>query len=633
MLETNKKSETEDIQRRLPYLIYIIGICTALIILKLWFLQVIKGNYYKELSENNRLRIVKISPPRGIIYDREGLPLVENVPSFDISIVLEDIPKEGDTISRLANLIGISEEDIKKKIEISKRKDPFQPIKIKENANWKEVASVEARRADLLGVIVEVEVTRNYLYGDLGAHIIGYLGRLSPEQVEMEEYSNFPRGSLVGQWGIEKSFDTILRGIPGERIIEVDALGREVKVLGEREPIPGDDLYLTIDLKTQKVAEDALGKEAGAIVALDPNNGEVIALASRPSPDPNIFTKGINKKDWDQMVNDPLHPLMNRAIQSQAPPGSTFKIVMAAAGLETGRIDPSSEIICQGSIHFGNKDFRCWRSGGHGRVSLHRAIVESCDIYFYKLGEKLGIDLISDYAGTFGLGKITGIPLPSEKAGLVPSTEWKINSLGKPWFLGETISVSIGQGYLTVTPIQMAQVAAAIANDGILYRPQVVRRINGKDGYLDFSPEGRRIKVNNGTLKFLRDAMGGVVEEPGGTGWLARSDITRIGGKTGTSQIISMKERIKSQNLPKRFRDHAWFVAFAPLEGAKIALASFVEHGGHGGTASAPLAKRVIEEYLKTIKDSSSERFKDSDKIQAKAFLNPRSLESSNPQQ
>jgi len=611
MLEVDKESKIGGIQKRLPYLIYIIGICMALIMFRLWFLQVIKGNYYKELSENNRLRIVKIPPPRGIIYDREGTPLVENVPSFDISLIPEDIPKEVDTVGRLATLLGIPEGDIKKKIEATKHKYPFQPIKIKENADWKEVAEVEARRGDLPGVVVEVEVTRNYLYGDLGAHVIGYLGRISPEQVEMEEYSGFPSGSLVGQWGVEKSFDMVLRGIPGERIIEVDALGREVRVLGEKEPIPGDDLYLTIDLKTQRVAEEVLGDEAGAIVALDPNNGEIIALASRPSPDPNRFARGISRKDWDQLINNPLHPFTNRAIQSQVPPGSTFKIVMAVAGLETGKISPFTETNCQGYIHFGNKDFRCWRSEGHGRVSLYRAIVESCDVYFYELGKRLGIDLISDYAVTFGLGNTTGVSLPSEKAGLVPSSNWKINSLGKPWFLGETISVSIGQGYLLVTPIQMAEVVAAIANNGVLYRPQVVRRINGRDGHLDFSPEGKRIKINNGTLKFLREAMGGVVEDPHGTGRLARSGITTIGGKTGTSQVIGVKEGVRAENLPKRFRDHAWFVAFAPLEEAKIAIAVFVEHGGHGGVASAPLARRVIEEYIKNqISNIKSQNYK-----------------------
>lgn len=599
MIENPQENKNSDIQKRLTYLGYIVLVLIAIIVLRLWFLQVIKGNYYRELSENNRMRTVKVSPPRGIIFDREGVPLVENIPSFDISLILEDIPQGGDTIRRIAGLLGIREEDIRRKINVGRRKEPFHPIKIKENVDWEEVAKVEARRIDMPGVFIEVEVTRNYLYGDLGSHIIGYLGRITAEQAEIEEYSNFPRGSLVGQWGIEKSFDKVLKGIPGERIIEVDALGREVRVLGERESIPGDDLYLTVDLRTQKIAEEVLGKEAGAIVAIDPRNGEILALSSRPSPDPNMFSTGIQKKDWIQLINDPLYPLMNRAIQSQVPPGSIFKIVMAAAGLETGKISPTTEVNCQGFMRFGNRDFRCWRSGGHGRISLHRAIVESCDVYFYELGKRLGIDLISDYAGAFGLGKVTGVPLPSEKAGIVPSTEWKNKTYRKPWFPGETITVSIGQGYLLVTPIQMAQVVAAVANNGTIYKPQVVKRINGKDGYIDFRPEETRIKINNGTMKFLRDGMAGVVEEAGGTGGSARSGITRIGGKTGTAQVIGMKERVKSESLPKKYRDHAWFIAFAPVEEARIAVASFVEHGGHGGSTSAPLARRVIEEYMK----------------------------------
>jgi penicillin-binding protein 2 len=597
----DNSQEITDIRKRLLYFIYIGVFFFILIFLRLWYLQVIKGDYYKGLSENNRLRIVKITPPRGIIYDRNGIPLVENRPSFDVSLILEDLPEGGDTIERLAELLGLPAEDIKRKIAEYKQKEPFQPVKIKENVSWEEVAKVEARRLELPGVQVDVEVTRNYIYGGTGFHLIGYLGRITEEQAREEAYANFPQGGLVGQWGIEKSMDYALRGIPGERLIEVDALGHVVRVIGEKDPTAGDDIYLTIDLKTQKAAEESLGKEAGAIVAISPENGDLLALVSHPSPDPNIFTKGIPLKEWNRLLNDPFYPLINRVIQHQSPPGSTFKMVMAAAGLETGKIEPSTEVFCRGSIRFGNRDFRCWKEEGHQRVSLHKAIVESCDVYFYELGKRLGIDLISYYAEAFGLGRITGIPLSSEKAGLVPSTEWKMKVKGQPWFPGETLSVSIGQGALLATPIQMASLAAAISNGGILYSPRFIKEIRGMSNHLalrDPSKNRKKIRVSDGTLRFLRDAMGGVVEEDGGTGWRARSQLTKIAGKTGTSQVIRMKDRLKPEDLPRRFRDHAWFIAFAPVDDARIAVSVFVEHGGAGGVAGAPIAKRVIEGYM-----------------------------------
>jgi penicillin-binding protein 2 len=387
-------------------------------------------------------------------------------------------------------------------------------------------------------------------------------------------------------------FDKTLRGIPGEKVIEVDSLGREIRLLKEKNPIKGEDTRLTLDINLQKEAEEAFAERAGALVAIKPDTGEVLGLVSKPSFDPNHFAKGVRYEEWTALTQDKNKPLLNRALQSQYPPGSTFKIIMAIAALEEGVITPETKVECRGGITYGRWHFGCWRKKGHGVVSLHRALVESCDVYFYEVGKRLGIDKIYDYASSFGLGKETGFKLVNERRGLIPNTKWKEENKKQPWYPGETLNTAIGQGYVATTPIQMAVMMSAVANGGILYRPTLITEtipvLSGK------------IKARHETLEIVKRALFGVVNEPGGTGWAAKSGLASICGKTGTAQVIAM--RGISQNQSEKLRDHAWFVAFAPIENPEIALSVFVEHGGHGGATAAPIAKKAIEGYLKNSK-------------------------------
>jgi penicillin-binding protein 2 len=381
-----------------------------------------------------------------------------------------------------------------------------------------------------------------------------------------------------------------LRGIPGERIIEIDALGREIKLLKENPPVKGEDLKLSIDINLQKAAEEAFAGRAGAVAALKPDTGEILGLVSRPSFDPNLFARGVNYSQWAALIQDKKTPMLNRALQSQYPPGSTFKIVTAIAALNEGVITPDTKVTCTGGITYGKWQFGCWKKGGHGTISLHRAIVESCDVYFYEVGKRLGIDKIAEYARKLGLGSKTGLQLVKERSGLIPDTNWKYEKRNQQWYLGETFNAAIGQGYVSVTPMQMAQLMSVVANGGSIYRPVMVKAeaLLQPVASVDIKPH---------VLELVRDGLYGVVNEGGGTGGAAKSSVATIGGKTGTAQVVGIRK--SSHHLPEKLRDHAWFVAFAPVEKPAIAICVFVEHGGHGGGAAAPIAKLAIEAYLK----------------------------------
>lgn len=566
---------------------YVIVGLFALFAIRLWQLQVLQGKEYRKISMENMLRIIKIPAPRGIIYDRNGAPLVKNSPYFYASLMPENLKQVN--IQYLADILGINAGDIYARIN-KKGLSPFEPIKLKEGLTFKEIAAIEARRSDFPGLIIDIDMSREYLYGDIGAHLIGYLGKLNPSQSKNPEFKDVPPKAFIGQWGAELIFDRSLRGIPGERIIEIDALGREIKLLQEKPPVKGEDLKLSIDINLQKAAEDAFTGRAGAVVALKPDTGEILGLVSRPSFDPNLFARGINYSQWAALIQDKKMPMLNRALQSQYPPGSTFKIVTAIAALNEGVITPDTKVTCTGGITYGKWQFGCWKKGGHGTVSLHRAIVESCDVYFYEAGKRLGIDKIAEYARKLGLGSETGLHLVKERSGLVPDTKWKHEKRNQQWYLGETFNAAIGQGYVSVTPMQMAQLMSVVANGGLIYRPVIVKTETPLQpiASVDIKPQ---------VLALVRDGLYGVVNEAGGTGGAAKSTITTIGGKTGTAQVVSIRK--SSHQLPEKFRDHAWFVAFAPVEKPAIALCVFVEHGGHGGGAAAPIAKLAIEAYLK----------------------------------
>lgn len=559
---------------------------------RLWHLQIIQGKKHRMLSESNRLRMVNILAPRGIIFDRNGIPLVRNAPYYSVSLRPE-MRDVADT-SEIAPFLGISEQEIERRISASK--SLFEPVRLKEGIAFEDVLRLEARISEQPALMIDVDIMRQYLYGEVGAHLIGYIGRLTPAQTGMPEFSGVPREAFTGQWGIERLYDKALRGTPGKRLIEVDALGRELRIIRESQPIKGSDLALSLDIRLQKAAEEAFGERAGALVAMEPRTGEILGLVSRPTFNPNHFSKGISHPAWQALLEDKRHPMLNRAFQSRYPPGSVFKIVTAAAALEENAIDPSTSFTCSGEYVYGNWSFRCWKKGGHGTLSLHRAIVESCDVYFYLAGKRTGIEALARHARAFGLEKQSGLGLVEEEKGIIPDPEWKLRKINQKWYLGETLHASIGQGYVALTPFELASLTAVVSNGGYILRPSLTKA--------ESSGPAQKVKVSEKTLEILKDAMRGVVNEPGGTGWASKSTVATISGKTGTAQVVSLRKG----GIGGRFEDHAWFVAYAPEQDPRIALSVIVEHGGHGGAAAAPIAKKAIEAYLSEKEDGSEDR-------------------------
>ncbi len=587
-----------DIQRRLPFLAAFIVFFVIVLLVRLWYLQAIKGDYYQDLAESNRIRPVKLRPPRGIIYDRYGRPLVESVLTFDVSLVPEDAPDLDATIDKVSSLIKITPAAIRAALDdAAPIRTKYEPVKILEEAPWEHVAVIEAHEAELPGTIIEPEHRRHYPYGGLASHQLGYIGKVSRTQRKHEQADI---GLLTGQGGLEKVYDKYLRGVAGRRMIQVNAAGRKVKDLGIDEPRPGTDVYLSIDLDVQKAAEDGLGERAGAVVAMDPNTGEILALASHPNFDPNLFPRGIPPKDWVRLMNDPSHPLYNRAIQSVYPPGSTFKIIVSLAGLETGVIKLDDKVTCRGGLKLGNHTFRCWKKEGHGPISFHDALVQSCDVYFYTMGDRIGWDRVAEFARKLGYGSLTGILLPDEKPGLIPTTEWKKKRTGDVWRTADNYMNSIGQGFVLVSPVQAAQMMSAVANGGSFYQPTLLKMTRNREtgAAKAVTPElKRKIELSETALDEVRRALLGVTSEPGGTAHGAATPLASVAGKTGTAQVIAQK--VAGRKLSANTADHAWFVGYAPADKPKIAVAVVVEHGGHGGSAAAPVAKKVIEAFMK----------------------------------
>ena len=590
-------SELGELQRRLIILRVGLLLVVALLGLQLWNLQIREGPYYRDLSENNRTRSVIMEPARGLIYDRNGVLLANNVPSFTLYVSLEDVTDREGLIRQLANLLGLDEALIRKKL--TARGSKQLPRKVKDRLTLREATLIESHRLDLPGVMVQVESQRNYPGGTTAAHLLGYVGEVSPEQLEKPEFSELHQGSVVGQYGVEKFFDRLMRGQAGQKSIEVDAIGHEKRTVVVEQAHAGDNLYLTIDVRLQKVAENLLGEESGAIVALDPRTGDVLAMASRPGFDPNVLSRELTPKQWAEIVQDEGRPLNNRASQGQYPPGSVYKVMMAAAALETKTVTPSTTIFCNGGYQFGRRLYHDWKAGGHGSVDLRHALVQSCDVYFYTVGQRMGIETMASFAHQFGLGEETGIELPSERIGIVPSEAWKRKAKNESWLPGETISASIGQGYVNVTPLQMASLIGTVANDGAMFRPRLVQAVMDRaTGELQRRPAvlKRTLNLRPGILPVIKEALAGVVKE--GTATKAQSALVTIAGKTGTAQMTALRTG-PEKDIPKKFRDHAWFVAFAPVEAPTIAVAVLGEHMGHGGSASAPLAKELIETYVK----------------------------------
>lgn len=576
----------------------IVVLILIILLIRLWDLQIMRGSEMKRLSEQNRIRINKIVAPRGVIYDRKGRIIADTRPSFNIYISHEDMKNFDQTIDGLTALIKISKEEIMEKLEAAKGQPASFPVKIKSDVSLDDVAKIEANRVYLPGVNIQVEPKRFYHYGKMFAHLVGYVSEISDEELKKKEYQNYSPGDFVGRYGLERSYETYLRGVDGEKRVEVDSRGREMRILEQKNPIPGNSIYLNVDLDIQGTVDKAFENKRGGCIAVDPKTGGVIALVSSPTFDPNKFVSGITKEEWQTIALDKRHPLQNRVIQGRYPPGSTFKIVSAIKGLELGIIDERTSFSCRGGFSYGGRVFRCWKKGGHGNINVHRAIVESCDIFFYNLGLRLGVDRIHEISDLIGLGRVTGIDLPGEKDGLIPSTQWKKKVYGKPWFEGETVSVSIGQGAVWLTPIQLVQLASFVANEGINYKPMIVNRIVSQEGKVikTFEPVmNTDARLKKETIRIVKDGMKGVVNEGGGTAYGSRLEHISMSGKTGTAQSVGEKG--------KNLGDHAWFIAYAPSDNPAIAISVLVEYGGHGSSVAAPVAKTITEAMFKENKE------------------------------
>ncbi len=582
----------------------ILGLAFLVLGSRLWYLQVLRGDEFAEFSLENHIRVERIPAPRGRILDRYGKELVVNRTSFDVYVIPKDVKDVAHISSFFSQILNLDKNHIDNNIRSALTKRSFKPVLVAKDINRDQLAYIEARRSSLPGVIIEIHNLRQYPHGSLGASFLGYIGKVS--EAELKSNPKINNNDLVGKTGVEKGWESNLRGDDGYKQKVTDALGREVEStlfledLQNKKSMPGNDVLLTIDIELQKAAEEILGDQSGAIVAVNVNSGEILALASKPSFNPADFIKGIDSKTWSDLVNDKTSPLLNRATQGLYAPGSVFKMVPSTAALNEGFIDHEEYIHCPGYYKVGNSTFRCWKRGGHGWVNLRGAIVKSCDVYFYKIAERMGIDKLSKYIRAFGFGSVTGIGI-EEKAGISPSREWKLRRFNKPWYKGETIVSAIGQGYVSVTPTQVAMMTSAVANGGTLLKPAIVKEIISYSGEKKFKHTpivSGKIPIEIEMLELIKDALVGVVNDPGGTGRAARIKDMTVAGKTGTAQVVSLD----LQSDQKKHRDHAWFTSYAPAEDPEIAVTVLIEHGGKGSSVAAPIARKILEVY-KTLKE------------------------------
>ena len=602
MLDYRERKELRDyldeqrLNRRLLFVRVLFFLMFAACLGGLYYLQVQEGERYAALADSNRLRKVRIRPLRGNIFDRLNRPIAANRTSLDVVLdreKLRDPVRISYVIQQLAPLLGMTEPTLRGRFDRYRSRPPFEPAIIKEDVDIGEIARLEARRYEIPEVLVTTEGRRYYPDGRALAHVVGYVGEASEGQLAVDP--TMEMGDIIGKTGLELAYDGTLRGHPGQQLVEVNSVGRPLghSLVGQK-PRPGNDLHLTLDIDLQRKLFACFGEESGAAVFMDPRNGEILAMASLPAFDPNRFASRFSPGDWKMIGADPALPLLNRLVSGTFSPGSTFKLLVAIAALEEGIADESTVVHCGGGAWFYGRRFGCWKKGGHGAVDLHRAIVESCNVYFYTIGQRLGIERIAKHASAMGFGAPTGIDLPGEKGGIVPSPEWKLAARGEPWYAGETISVSIGQGPMLVTALQMANMAASVANGGPIYKPRLARPGPGMTAPAELLHD---VKLSVHTLAVIRRAMWGVVNE-WGTGTRARLPGVEVLGKTGTVQVFKASAGVDSDKLDKPMRDHAWFVGYAPRENPEIAFAVFVEHGGHGGSISAPIVHDVLELYF-----------------------------------
>ena len=605
----NPEQELQGFRLRLGAAGFLVLAAFGALMARFVYLQIVQHEYYRTRAEDNRISLVPIVPNRGLIRDRNGVVLARNYSAYTLEITPGKVADLESTIDELAKLIEIQPKDRKRFHKLLEDGKNFESIPIRTRLSDEEVAKFAANRYRFPGVEINARLCRHYPMGELASHVIGYIGRINEQELEALEGSdqdaNYRGTDHIGKTGIEKSYERDLHGESGYEQVEVDAGGRAVRTLARTAPIPGDNLVLSIDAKLQAIAEKAFGQRRGALVAIEPGSGDLLAYVSTPGFDPNLFVDGINPESWDALNNSPDHPMVNRAINGLYPPGSTFKPYMALAALTLGKRTPQQVIHDPGFYNFGGHTFHDDKKGGHGSVDMYKSIVASCDTYYYMLANDLGIDNIARFMREFGFGQRTGVDVPDESAGVLPSQEWKRKRFKKPeqrkWYAGETISIGIGQGYNAYTPMQLAQAVATLANDGVMYQPHVVKYIErsktNEKTYVARRPV-KTIRLRPADLAFVKNAMVGVNQE--GTGARAFRGAGYVSaGKTGTAQMFSLKgERYAEGRVKERMRDHALFIAFAPADHPKIALAVLVENGGFGAQSAAPIARLVLDYYL-----------------------------------
>jgi penicillin-binding protein 2 len=600
-----KREQDPDITRRARILLYITLGVFVLLLGRLYWLQVAQYDRYRNLSENNRLRLRTVRAPRGLILDRKGRAVAETQGSFDLICTPVDVKELEGEIRLLSQIVEFDadEEEILEKIRKARKGNPFTAITVARDLRYEQVSVLEFNRESLPGFTVTVEAKRSYPYGPAFAHVLGYVGEASPEEMEHSADARLAMGDLVGKYGLERVLDNVLRGVNGGRKVEVDAAGRDRRMVEEVPSRTGGTVYTSLDADLQKAAQEAMGSRAGAVIALAPKTGEVLAFYSGPAFDPNAFARGIPRADWQALNGDPRKPMQNKGLQGTYAPGSTVKPFLALAALEEKVQDTARTVSCTGSFRLGNRVFRCWKEKGHGTVDMYRAVVQSCDVFFYTLGLRLGPDRVAKLEKEAGLGTITGIDLPGERKGLVPDSEWKQKVMKDRWHDYESVILGIGQGAIHLTPLEMVVGYAALATGGQVMRPRVATKVVRMDGTVEEHPPQklRAVPWSAENVGFIRKALAGVVTDYG-TGGAAKLPGVTVAGKTGTAQVASVKGKmIKSEDLPYHIRDHAWFAAFAPVEDPQICVVAMVEHGGHGGSAAAPIVKAVMQEYFRTL--------------------------------
>jgi len=575
--KTNLKYE-----RRIKVLLGVILFIFLVILIRVGWLQIVEGEKFLRLSQTAHLRLIPLANPRGLIVDRNERVIADNTASFSIGVIPESLENPEKTLLKLKSIFP--DIDLRKaELKVKKVKNPFRPVVLKEGIDISKVTYIEERGEEFPSVVILSQPVRSYPYGKLLSHIVGYLGEVNKNELKNLSFLGVEAGDLVGKMGIEEVYNSYLQGEKGGRQVEVDVYGRVLKTIFQKDPLPGDTVYLTIDVNIQKIAREEMGDRKGVVIIANPYTGEILSMLSLPSFDPNLFARGISNEKWLELSRNPENPLENRAVRGEYPPASTFKIVLVTAALETGKATPFAKFYCPGYYKIGKRIFKCWKKEGHGWLNLKDALIHSCDVYFYQLGLKLGVKNIIHYARLFGLGKPTGIDLGSEKRGFLPTPEWKEKLYKEVWYPGDTANLSIGQGYILVTPIQMLDLISAVANGGYLVRPHLVKKIVDKNGntVFNFTPEKvKKIPISKSTLEFLHEALAGVVKR--GTGWRAANKVVKIAGKTGTAQLAGDKN------------PHNWFIGYAPADNPKLSIVVLVENKEEEISIAPQIAGRIL---------------------------------------